>query len=185
MARRCLKSPRSLSGTSTHPTMVTKKSVAWSWMDDPFRSMSIGRPIPEIRLFQTMTLKLKGQGNGCGQRARSYSRPSILLIHFRLISHKSDQQFLRYSYFEIWPWKIQGQGHELGQRSRSHNIPNIQPMHFLFASHQSDQPFLRYGQKNAWPWKNTSKIFKENLLKRVSNRIFLKSNQVISMTRGI
>ena len=49
-------------------------------MDDshPFHSMSSGRPIPEIRLFQTLTLKLQGQGHGCGQRARSYSRPSIL-----------------------------------------------------------------------------------------------------------
>ena len=53
-------------------------------MDDshPFRSLSIGRPIPEIKLFQTMTLKLQGQGHGCGQRARSYNRPSIILTHF-------------------------------------------------------------------------------------------------------
>ena len=44
-------------------------------MDDshPFRSMSIGHPFPEIRLFQTLTLKLQDQGHGCGQRARSYS----------------------------------------------------------------------------------------------------------------
>ena len=50
----------------------------------PFRSMSIGHPIPEIKLFQTLTLKfqLKGQGHGCGQRARSYNRPSIILTHF-------------------------------------------------------------------------------------------------------
>ena len=50
-------------------------------MDDshPFRSMSIGRPIPDIRLFE------------CGQRARSYSRPSILLIRFIFISHQSVQ----------------------------------------------------------------------------------------------
>ena len=34
-------------------------------------------PNPQIRLFQTLTLKLKGQGHGCGQRARPYSQPSI------------------------------------------------------------------------------------------------------------
>ena len=28
----------------------------------PFRSMSIGHPIPEIRLFQKLTLKIQGQG---------------------------------------------------------------------------------------------------------------------------
>ena len=55
-----------------------------SWMDDshPFRSMSISHPIPNTKLFQTLTLKLQGQGHGCGQRARSYNRPSIILTHF-------------------------------------------------------------------------------------------------------
>ena len=119
-------------------------------MDDshPFHSLSIGCPIPEIRLFQTLTLKLQGQGHGCGQRAKSYSQPSILLICFHFISHQSDQQFLRYSYFEIWPWNIQGQGHEWGQRSRSHLILSIQPMYSLFISRQLDQPFLRYGENS-------------------------------------
>ena len=69
-------------------------------------------------------------------RSRSHSRPSILLIRFLFISHQSDQQFLRYSYFEIWPWNIHGPGHEWGQRS--HIIPSIQPMYFLFVSHQLD-----------------------------------------------
>ena len=119
-------------------------------------SMSIGNSIPEIKLFQTLTLKLPGQGHACGQRAMSYSQPSILLICFLFISHQSDQQFLRHIYFEIWPWNIEG--HEWGQRSRSHSVPSIQPMQFLFVSHQLGQPFLRYGQNSVWPWKNTSKF---------------------------
>ena len=69
--------------------------------------------------------------SGCGQRAKSYNHPCILLICFLFISHQSDQQFLKYSYFKIWPWNIQGQGHEWGQRSKSHIIPSIQPMHFF------------------------------------------------------
>ena len=185
-ARRRLKSPWSLACTSAHPSMVTQV-ISWS-MDDshPFHTMSFGCPIPEIRLFQTLTLKLQGQGYGCGQRAKSYIQPSILLIRFLFISHQSDQQFLRCSYFEIWPWNIQGQGHEWGQRSRSHIIPSIQPMHFLFVSHQSDQPFLRYGQKTIWPWKITSKIFKGKFAKiTVSNQSSPKSIQVITMTRAI
>ena len=131
-------------------------------MDDsnPFPSMSISHPISEIRLLETLTLKLQGQGHGCGQRARSYSWPSILLTRFLFISHKSDQQFLRYNCFKIWPWNIQGQGHEWGQMSRAHIIPSIQPMHFLFVSHQSDQLFLRHGKTNVWPYKNISDIFK-------------------------
>ena len=122
------------SSTSNHPTMVTQKSILWSWMDDwhSFHYMSISCPIPDIRLFQTLTLKLEGQGHGCGQSIRSYGQPSILSTHSLFFSHQSDQQFLRYSYFEIQPWKIQGQGHEWGQRSRSHSRPSIQLMHFLF-----------------------------------------------------
>ena len=42
--RRCLKSPLSLSGTSTHPIMVTQRSRSWPWMIDsrPFHFMPIG-----------------------------------------------------------------------------------------------------------------------------------------------
>ena len=42
------------------------KSISWSWMDDshPFRSLSISHPIPDIKLFQTLTLELQGQGHG-------------------------------------------------------------------------------------------------------------------------
>ena len=161
-------------------------------MDDshPFRSMSVGHHIPELRLFHTLTLKLQGQGHRGGQTARSYSWPSILSTPFLFISHHSDQQFLRYSYFEIWPWKIQGQGHEWGQRSRSHIIPTIQPMHFFFLSHQSDQPFLRYGRNSVWPWQITIKFLKRKFAKiTVSNKTSPKSNQsnqsIISMTRAI
>ena len=104
--------------------------------------------------------------SGVLSRAMSYSQPNIISTHILFISHQSDQQFLRYSYFEIWwHWNIQGQGHEWGQRSRSHIIPSIKPMHFLFVSHQSDQPFLRYGQNSVWPWKNTSEFLKVNLPK--------------------
>ena len=52
----------------------------------PFRYMSIGRPIPEIKLFQTLTLKFQGQGHGWGQRARSYNWPSIISPRFHFTS---------------------------------------------------------------------------------------------------
>ena len=128
-------------------------------------SMSRGHPMPEIMLFQTLTLKLQGQGHGCGQRARSCRQPSIISTHFLFISHQSDKQLRGYSYFEIWPWNIHALGHEWGQRWRSHIIPSIQLMHFLFVSHPSDHLFLKYGQNSVWPWKNTSEIFKTNLPK--------------------
>ena len=81
MACQRLKSPQSLSGTSTHPTMVTHRSWPWPWMiySHPFCSMSISPPIPQIRLFQTLALKLQDQGHECGQRARPYSLAQTVL----------------------------------------------------------------------------------------------------------
>ena len=153
-------------------------------MDDshPFRSMSIGRHIPEIRLFKSLTLKLQGQDHGCGQWARSQSDQyhiNSLPFHFISIRPKIPE-----IHFEIWPWNIQGQGHGWGQKSRSHILLSIQPMDFLFVSHQSDQPFLRYGQNSVWPWNKTSEIFIENLI-TISNRTAPKYDQVIIMTRAI
>ena len=106
-ARRPLKSPQSLYGASTHPTMVTHRWQSWSWMIDshPFRSMSISLLIPQIRLFQTLTLKLQGQGHEWGQRSRSHSSPSIQPMHLFFVSYQSDQPFLRYVQYSVWPWK--------------------------------------------------------------------------------
>ena len=60
-ARWRLKLPQSLYSTSTHPTMVTHRLRPWPWMIDshPFRSMSTSPSIPQIRLFQTLTLNWK------------------------------------------------------------------------------------------------------------------------------
>ena len=182
-ARRRVKSPRSLSGTSAHPTMVTQVNImnyyplfrvrSWNtgmrcmsfyilmvmngWLTS-FSSLSIGRPIPEIKLFQTLILKLQGQGHGCGQRARSYNRPSIILTHFLFISYDSDQfrnLTLKHPRSRSWvrskikvTYCIQYPTNALPIRFTSigPTIPEIWPI-------------------SVWPWKNTSEIFKENLPK--------------------
>ena len=96
MARQRLKSLRSLSGTSAHLTMVTQVNIMVmnGWLTS-FWFIINRPPHSEIKLFQTLTLTLQGQGHGCGQRARSYNRPSIISTHFLFISHQSDQQFRR------------------------------------------------------------------------------------------
>ena len=148
---------RSLSGTSAHATMVTLVNIMVNWQRTSFSFQSSGPSIPEIWLFQTVTLKLQGQYHGCGQRARSYSRPSILLIRFLFISHQSDQTNNSWDTailkFDLETYD-QDQGHEWGQRLRSHILPSIQPMHLIFVSHQWDQPFLRYGQNSIWHVRN-------------------------------
>ena len=47
--------------------MAIKSLKSWvqhSFDSHPFRYMSIGHPIPELRLFQNLTLKIKGQCHG-------------------------------------------------------------------------------------------------------------------------
>ena len=93
----------------------TKSRVRWTlkvttWVQHsidshPFNSMSISHPIPEIRLFQNLTLKIQGQGHGWGERWKSQSGCSILSTHIPFVPCQSALPFLRYSIFKIWPWK--------------------------------------------------------------------------------
>ena len=79
----------------------------------------------EVQLFQNLTMKIHGQGHVCGQRSRScltiiiqrsrlWSRSNPLVTFeawssidmFAFFSWQSDQFWLRYSKFYIWPWKF-------------------------------------------------------------------------------
>ena len=160
--RRRLKSPWSLSGTSTHPTMVTQVNIMVmnGWLIS-FCSLSIGRPIRKsyFRLWPwnskvKFMRVVKGQGHTIGPVS---DQPTSFSFHINQTNNSGDGAI---SKFDLETSKVKvmsefkGQGHIF--------VPSIQPMHFLFDSHQSDQPFLRYGQNSVWPWKNTSEIFKEN-----------------------
>ena len=67
--------------------------------------MSIGHPIPELWLFQNLTLKIKGQGHGWGHSSKSKCGSSILSTHIPFLPCQSTLPFLRYGILKIWPWK--------------------------------------------------------------------------------
>ena len=67
--------------------------------------MSIGPPIAEIRLFQNLTLKFKGEGHGWGHSSKSQCGSNILSTHIPFVPCQSALPFLTYSIFKIWPWK--------------------------------------------------------------------------------
>ena len=79
--------------------------VQHSFNSHPFRSMSIGHPIPELRLFQNLTLKIKGQGNGWGKSWKSQHGSNIQSTHIPFVPCQSGIPFLSYDFFKIWPWK--------------------------------------------------------------------------------
>ena len=75
--------------------------------------------IPFLRALKLWPWNCEVKNLGCGQRESLYSRQTIFLIRFLIISHQSDQHSLRYSYFENWLWKsnvkvmseVKGQDH--------------------------------------------------------------------------
>ena len=86
----------------------TLKVTAWvkhSIDSHPFNSMSIGHPIPEIWLFQNLTLKIQSQGHRWGGHWKSQSGCSILSAHIPFVPCQSAIPFMRYDFFKIWPWK--------------------------------------------------------------------------------
>ena len=86
----------------------TLKVTTWvqhSIDSHPLNSMSIGHPIPEIGLFQNLTLKIQGQGHGWGEHWKSQSGCNLLSTRIPFVPCQSAFPFLRYSIFKIWPWK--------------------------------------------------------------------------------
>ena len=68
----------------------------WHFIDShPFRSMSIGHPVPEIRLFQNLTLKIHGQGYGRGEHWKSQHGSNILSTHIPFVPCQSAIPFIR------------------------------------------------------------------------------------------
>ena len=158
-----LKSPQSLPGRSLHLTLVTKSSRSWSWMTEshPFCSVSIDPPIPEIQLFQNLTLKIQGRGQGQSQSHWSYLRPRVQSICLLFISWLLDKFLLRYSKFHIWPWKFkEGQAHGQIQWCLEFN----QYICFLFSGNQTilgwDRAKFHFHLEHSRSrsWRKTTKI---------------------------
>ena len=152
--RRHLKSPRSLtvsSASRSHSGCLLHQGILLT----PFRSMTIGPPIPEIKFdLENSRSKAKVKIPQSAQHpidsfpqcftsghpidVRPFCSmtvgPPIPEIQFDLKNSRSKV-------------KVKGQGHMYPSQH------SIQLTHFLFVSHQLDQPFLRYGKYNIGPQK--------------------------------
>ena len=105
----------------------------------PFRSMSIGHPIPEIRLFQNLTLKIQGQGHGRGEHWKSQHGSNILSTHILLIPCKLAIPFLRYDFFKIRPRKFKVKVMDEGN-VESHKV-GVTSYRFTSLSFHVNRPF--------------------------------------------
>ena len=119
----------------------------------PFRSMSIDPPIPEIQYFQSLTLKIQGQGHGWGGHWRSQHGSNIISTHIPLIPCQSAIPLLRYDFFKIRPWKsrvkVMGEGnvesHKVGVTS--YRLTSLS-FHVNRPFHSWDTAFSKFDLEN-------------------------------------
>ena len=113
----------------------------------------MGHPIPAIRLFQNLTLKIQGQGHGWGESSKSQSGCNILSTHIPFVPCQSALPFLRYSIFKIWPWKSKVKVMSEG-KVESHNMgPTFYRLtslssHVNRPSHSWDTLFSKFDLEN-------------------------------------
>ena len=153
-------------------------------MDDshPLHSMSIGHPIPEIRLFQTLALKPQGQGHGCGQRPRSYSWPSILLTSFFFIFHinqTNNPWDTAFTKFDLETSKVKAMSEV---KDQGHILYPLSNRCTSFSFHINRTNHSWYIAKIVFDLEKTHQKFKKFAKITVLNRISPKSNQVLTMT---
>ena len=101
---------------------VRSKFKVTTWVQHPvdwhpFGSMSIHHLIPIIELFINLTFKTQGQSHS----SMSHSRYNILSTHIPFVPCWSALPFLRYRYFENWPWKSKSKA--MGEvKVQCHNV---------------------------------------------------------------
>ena len=119
--------------TFTQPTLVKQGLRPWSWMIDsrPFRSMSIGLPIHEIRLYQILTLKPHGKVRGVVTGKYHIGGPVSTGFASFTINQTNNSWHGAISKVDLEKFKVMAE-----VKGQSHKVdPAIQPMHFPFLFH--------------------------------------------------
>ena len=122
--------------------------------------MLIGPPIPEMQLFQKLTLKIQGQGHGWGQSSKSQWESNILSTHIPFVQSQSGIPLLSDDFYKIWPWnsrvkvmdEVTVQSHNVGVTS--YRLTSLS-FHVNQPSHSS------YSIFKIWPWKPRVKVMGE------------------------
>jgi len=118
------------SGSRSHRRSQVMTYICVHRSNDSFgvSFVSIGPSDLELRPFETLTLKFRGQGHVECQR----SWPTFMVleptIHLALVSSQSDRRFWNYSYLKLWPWDFgvkvapEVKGHDLHLWTSSQRI---------------------------------------------------------------
>ena len=160
-ARRRLKSPQSLSGTSAHTTMVTLVNIMVmnGWLTT--FSFHVNRPSHSSdKAISDSDLEITTPGSkswvwskGKVIQSAQY-HINTLCFHFTSIRPTIPEIEL----FRNLTFKHPRSRSWVRSKFKVTNCTQYPTDTLPFVSHQSDRPFLGYGQNSVWPWKNTSEF---------------------------
>ena len=123
--------------------------------------MSIGPPIPEIQHFQSLTLKIQGQGHSSRSQLKVTEKVYHPIDSYPFRSMSIGPPIPGIQLFQNLTLNIQGQGHGWGQSLKSQHGSNIQSTHIPFVPCQSGIQFLSYDFSKIWLWKSRVKVMGE------------------------
>ena len=159
-ARRRLKSPRSLYGTSAHPTMVTQVNIMVmnGWLTS-FSSI-VNRP-PHFwdKAISDSDLEIPRSRSWVWSKGKviQSAQYHISSLPFNFISIRPtipEIELFRNLTLKH-PWSRSWVRSKVNVTYCTQYPTNA----LLFVLHQSDQPFLRYGQNSVWAWKKRIRNF--------------------------
>ena len=157
------------------------KVTKWVWHSvdsHPFRSMWIGHPITELRLFQNLSLKIKDQGHASGPHFEVTMWVSDPIDSHPFRSMPIGHPIPELRLFQNLTLKIKCQGHGWGHTSKSQCGSNILSTYIPFVPRQSGILFLSYDFFKIWPWKSRVKVMGEVTLQ--SHNVGLTSYRLTS-----
>ena len=134
---------------------INKALKKWNKLDESMAR----RQLKSSPSLSNRSLHLAFQGQGLCQTQCSHLWPRIQSICLRFASWQSNNFWLRYSKFHIWPWKVKVKV-MAEVKSDTHICGLDQSICLLFVSWQSDHFWLRvrYGKLHIWPWKFKEKV---------------------------
>ena len=178
MARRQLKSPRSLSGRSIHLTLVNKWSWSWSWVTYCHPLVQCQSTLP---FWDTIISKIDHENPWSKSSAWSKVKVTFYLqnskvnvmVKVKPIGHIWGLEFNQYVCFsfrdnrttfgwdrksQIWPWKFKVKVMAKVKPNGYIWALEFNRYVFFFVSWQSNHFWRRYSKFYIWPWKFKVKV---------------------------
>ena len=141
----------SLKNQFPYSMLGMSSNVKFTYRLTSFRFMFIGYPIPGMRLFQNLTLKIQGQGHRWGHSSKAQSLFVCFLLLLHINSYSSCAMPIDSTIPVIWLFKnlVKGRG-----KKNEVSIHSMYCISFLFHVNRTSHPYGKingmFCHKNIW-----------------------------------